>query len=77
MHVYGLFYFTSGQAGKVLPTLCIFTVSGLTYCYIMVKTEGKTWQKQEKFCVVTWEERSMSQDLVPELNFAFKKLQNI
>lgn len=77
MQVYGLFYFPSGQAGKVLSTLCVFTISGLTYCYIMVKTEGKTRQKREKFWVVTWEERSMSPDLVPELDFAFKKLQNI
>lgn len=49
MQVYGLFYFPSGQAGKVLSTLCVFTISGLTYCYIMVKTEGKTRQKREKF----------------------------
>lgn len=45
MQVYGLLYFTSGQAGKAL---CVFTVSGFTRCYIMVKTEGKAWQKREK-----------------------------
>lgn len=77
MQVYGLFYFPSGQAGRVLSTLGVFTISGLTYRYIVVKTEGKTWQKREKFWAVTWEERATSQDLVPELDFAFRKLQKL